>query len=155
MEFAASILTAIDFCLKTSKLLHGILAGIKDGPDNVQQTATEVYGLLSTLEQIANLRVLDGPDGKLIEALKSRVLICCNDLEAFEGKLRGLTVKASDRRCGRYWKTIKTVYNEKALDKMCAIVTGHTAALHLQLGALQRYVRSSNPHIGFFCRRNC
>lgn len=135
MEFAASIVTAIDFGFKTSKAIHFVLAGIKDGPDNVQRAAAAVYGLLSTLQQLARCRALDEFDSK---ALEERLLTCVDDLESFAGKLKGLTIEESEKRCGRYWKRLKAVYNEKALDKMGAVVAGHTAALNLQLSALQR-----------------
>ena len=138
MEFAASILTAIDFCFKTSKTLHAIISGIKDGPDNVQRAASAVNGLLSTLEQLQNCRALDESGSR---ALESRLLTCIDDLEAFAGKLKGLTIGDSEKRCERYWKRIMTVYNEKALDNIGAVVAGHTAALNLQLSVLQRYVR--------------
>lgn len=136
MEFAASILTAIDFGFKTSKILHSVISGVKDGPENVQQAATIVYGLLSTLEQLAKCRALDESGS---EALRDRLLKCVDDLESFDRKLKGLTIEDSEKRCGRYWKRLKCVYNEKALDKMRAIVAGHAAALNLHLAALQRY----------------
>lgn len=139
MEFAASILTAIDFGFKTSKIIHSIISGVKDGPDNIQHTVAAVDGLLSALQQLAKCRALDKSDS---EALKDRLLKCVDDLEAFNGKLKGLVIGDSEKRCGRYWKRLKSVYNEKALDKMRAVVAGHTAALSLHLTALQRCVTS-------------
>lgn len=138
MEFAASILTAIDFGFKTSKLIHSIISGVKDGPDNVQQAATAIYDLLSALDQLSKCRALDKSGS---EALRDRLLECADDLESFDGRLKGLTVGESEKRCGRYWKRLKCVYNEKALDKMRAVVAGHTAALNLHLTTLQRYRR--------------
>lgn len=143
MEFAASILTAIDLGFKTSKFIHSVLAGIKDGPDSVQHAATAVYGLLSTLEQLAKCRALDESSS---QGLKVRLLKCVDDLEYFDDKLRGLTIKDSEKRCGQYWKRIKALYNEKALDKIGSVIAGHTAALNLELSVLQRYV-GSGPFI--------
>ena len=135
MEFAIGILTVIDLGLKSSKFLHDVLAGVKDGPISVQRTTTEIYGLISTLEQLAECR-----------ALEMRLLKCADDLKIFDSKLQGLTIGDSERRFGRYWKKIKTVYNEKELDKISATVKSHATALHLQLSALQRFVVTSSPN---------
>lgn len=141
MEFAASILTAIDFGFKTSKAIHAILAGVKDGPDNVQRAAAAVYGLLSTLEQLAGCRTLEGFSNK---TFKGRLLTCIDDLESFAGKLEGLNICGSEKRRGKYWKRLKAVYNENALDRIGVVVAGHTAALNFQLSVLQRYVRAQS-----------
>lgn len=136
MEFVASILTTVDFGFKTSKLLYYVISGVKDGPDNVRQTAIAIYGLLSVLEQLSKCRALDESGS---EALRDRLLKCVDDLESFDGRLKGLIIEEAEKRCGRYWKRLKAVYNEKALDKMRAVVVGHTAALNLHLATLQRY----------------
>ena len=135
MEFAASIITAIDFSFKTSKFIHSFINGVEDGPENVQRAATAVSGLQLTLEQLSKCRALPQSGS---EALRDRLLKCVEDLTAFGRKLEGLTIKDSEKRSRRYWKRIQCAYNEKALDKIAAIVTGHTAALNLHLAALQR-----------------
>ena len=135
MEFAASIITAIDFGIKTSKFIHSVIHDVKDGPTNVQHAATAVSGLQLTLEQLSKCPALRQSRS---EALKTRLLNCGDDLTAFDRKLKALTIEDSEKRSRRYWKRLRCAYNEKALDKIAAIVMGHTAALNLHLAALQR-----------------
>lgn len=131
----ASVLAFVGLCVQAAKVIHTVLSGVKDGPQNVQQATTDVYGLYLTLVQLSKCRVLDESGG---EALKSRLLACFGDIETFADKLEKLTIDDSEGSRGKYWKRIKAILNEKSLANMSAVVVSHTSALNLQLTAIQR-----------------
>ena len=131
----ASVLAFAGLGLSAAKVLHTILESIKDGPQNVQQARTDVYGLYSALLQLSRCHVLDATD---CTALKARLRACVEDLERFTSKIDVLTIEESDARGAQYWKKLKAVLNEKSLLRMSRVVASHTAAIDLQLSALQR-----------------
>ena len=131
----ASVLAFAGLGLSAAQALHTVLESIKDGPQNVQQARTDVYGLYSTLLQLSKCHVLDATD---CTALKARLRACVEDLERFTSKIEALTIEESDPRGARYWKQFKAVLNEKSLLRISRVVASHTAAIHLQLDALQR-----------------
>lgn len=59
MKFAASILKAVDISSKASKILHFVVLGVKDDPDNVRQAASAIEGLRSAFGQLLECRTLD------------------------------------------------------------------------------------------------
>ncbi|SPO06532.1 uncharacterized protein DNG_09222 [Cephalotrichum gorgonifer] len=130
----ANALAFVVLALKSAKTIYAVIGDLKDGPNNVRRAITNVNRLLSTLDQLSKCRALDerGSNG-----LADRMLTCLKDLETFSTKLEGLRVTKSEKRLGMYWKRVKAVLNEKALDNMNDVVAGHTSALNLQLAALQ------------------
>lgn len=116
-----------------------MVLGVKDDPDNVRQAASAIEGLRSAFGQLLECRTLDRSGN---QALKDRLLKCGHDLNPFDEKLKGLTIRDLEKRRGRCWKRLKCVYKEKGLDKVRTIVTGHTAVLNLYVAIIQR------------CRRN-
>ena len=139
LGLGASIVSFIDVGLKATKKIHSLLSGIKDGPQYVEQTSRNVYDLLSALEQISKCPMIDENNDK---TLTVRLLACLNDLQMFDRELQQLSIDDSERRLGKYWKKVKTVWNEKALARMGSVISGHTAALNLHLNILHRYMCS-------------
>lgn len=137
MEAGANTLAFVILAIKSAKLIHTVLRSIKDGPENVRRTADDVAGLLSTLEQLSRCRALErsgcGP-------LEARLLRCVDDLEAFDGDIKRLEVGEGEGKRVRYWRRVKAAWGERRLDGMRVVVSGHCAALNLQLSALQRFV---------------
>lgn len=137
MEAGANTLAFVILAIKTTKLIHTVLRSIKDGPENVRRTANDVAGLLSTLEQLSRCRALERSG---CEPLEVRLLRCVDDLEAFDGDIKKLEVGDAEGKRVRYWKRVNAAWGERRLEGMRVIVSGHCAALNLQLSALQRFV---------------
>ncbi|CAI4212638.1 unnamed protein product [Parascedosporium putredinis] len=133
VSLGASAVAFLGVGIHAARALHAILSGIKDGPENVKRASDSVWGLVPILEDLARRRAL-GQDGKAV--LERRLLMCVEDLEGFASKIDRISLSDSERRRGKYWKKVRMVFSEKALATMCAVTSGHVAAINLQLNVM-------------------
>ena len=139
MAEALSIGASIIACVQATKTIYKVVSDIGDGPENVKRAAADAQGLMTILEHLSRLQLLDEDSS---ESLKARLLLCVDDLERFEKKLGKVAITDSERRLGRCWKRIRAFLDEKYLETISSVITGHIAALNLHINALQRFVSS-------------
>jgi len=135
MADPASILAFVLAGLKAAKLAYAVLSSFKDGPENVKTAMADVESLLSTLEQLAVCRALEGQSG---EALRAPMNACLHDIELFARELESLSPGTQSSRGARYWKKFRAAWEEKTLSKMSARVASHRASLNFCLNVIQR-----------------
>lgn len=82
---------------------------------------------------LSDIPVAERPD----RALPARIKSCADDTLIFEKKLKGLAM-SDDSGLKRRWNKLRTFVNEKYLEKMGAVIVGHTAGLNLHLQVLVR-----------------
>ncbi len=139
----ASVLAFVLLGLKSAKIAHGILTGLKDAPEKVKSAREDVERLLLTLEGLSTCRALEEQGGS---ALRGSLDACHSDLETFVNKLTSLTqMGAQSSRREKYWKRFLAIWDEKALSSMSAKLVSHTSNLNLHLNILQRYFQVSLP----------
>ena len=80
---AASVTAVVAVAFQSIQVIHDVISGIRNGPDQIRRLVISVEDLRGILDQLQNYN--DGDSG-LILAIKN----CGEDLEVFKIKLRKL-----------------------------------------------------------------
>ncbi|KAI0017674.1 hypothetical protein F4780DRAFT_574805 [Xylariomycetidae sp. FL0641] len=135
MEAAASAITFAVVALQSIKVLHGVFSVVKDWPQDVARVASDARCLHFVLEQLASpVYSLSPTDQSVTESLQN----CTEDVSVYAERLKDFTISPADRRGGRLWKRVKAVLNERDLNQMRIILSGHVDKLSLLLNLQHR-----------------
>ncbi len=132
----ASVIAFITLAIQPAKTISSLVAGIKDAPDNVRRTASTVLMLQRALEQLAQCRQMSG--AAFPEGIEAQIKICSDDLAGFASTLGKLRILDTDGRSRQAWKRVRTMFDEKELDRMTHIMAAHSSILSLSLQSTQR-----------------
>ena len=136
------MLAFITIALQSAKKISAFLDGVKDGPDNIARAVVAVTMLQSTLAQLARCRVITEDASSAI--IQAQIRSCSEDLTSFTSKLSKLQIVDTQGVGSKTWRRLRTVFNEKELDRMTVAVGTHSSNLGLWLLSSQRYRRI--PH---------
>lgn len=133
----ASVLAFVTLGLKSVKIIHEIVASVKDGKVFLEQTRQDIQGLQATLEKLRDCRaIVDRNDHQLADKIKS----CAEEMKGIAEKLQALTINGSEPALGRQWKKVKIFLKEKDLERIATTAVKHTTALTLYLQTISRYL---------------
>lgn len=132
----ASVIAFITIAAQSAKVIGNVIAGIKDGPENVARAGRTILMLQATLIQLAQCHELSQTTRSHI--METQIKHCHDDLAAFATRLSKLQLLDADSSSRRAWKRLKTIISEKELDMMTTVVGSHASILGLWLASAKR-----------------
>ncbi|KAI0502944.1 ankyrin [Xylaria bambusicola] len=133
----ANAVAFIVLAAQLSRNLYTSLSSIKDGPETVNNTASDILRLHGALELLNSYPFLTS-DASLSQQIKACVL----DLSPLADNIQKLQLTPNEKGTGRLWKRFRSFLDEKRLDYVRARVSAHTNAIHFRLSILH----SINSH---------
>ena len=116
---AASVLGIAGTALKCSQTIYKLLASIKNQPRHIRNLTSAVQNLQLVLSRVtASTAVRFVGDANDLEPLSIVLRSCWEDIHHYEGVIRRITLVHNDSRVGRSWKLVRSVLQEKDLQKM-------------------------------------
>ncbi|KAJ3580067.1 hypothetical protein NPX13_g492 [Xylaria arbuscula] len=108
----ANAVAFIVLAAQLSKTVYTSFHSIKDGPENVRNTASDILRLHGALETLKNCPLAN--DRSLSEQIKT----CFLDLSHLAETIQKLQYTSDERRTGRLWKRFRSFIDEKKLDEI-------------------------------------
>ena len=128
---AASVTAIVTIAFQSIQVIHDVVCGIRNGPDQIRRLSESIEYLREILDQI---RGNTGGDASFVHSMK----ICAEDLEAFKIKLRKLKTPG-ETRIRTAWEKVVMFLKREEFEEMQIIIQRHCTALSLRLNTSQRY----------------
>lgn len=132
----ASILAIATVALQSSRVVYETISGIKNGPHEVKELASEVQQLCHLLRQVTEISdKMDDRDATSVSELQAVIDQCRQNLDDFQKQCDKLEVSSNDRRLSRAWKRVKLVIKKEDFQRMWRTVSHYVNILgrHLDL----------------------
>lgn len=132
----ASIIAITTVALQSSRAVYETISGIKNGPDEVKELASEVQQLCHLLRQVTEISSkMDDRDAISISELQTVIGQCRQNLDGFQKQFDKLKVSSNDRRLSKAWKRVKLVVKKEDFQRMWRTVSHYVNILgrHLDL----------------------
>ncbi|MCJ1396513.1 hypothetical protein MMC18_009404 [Xylographa bjoerkii] len=127
---AASVTAIVAIAFQSVQVIHDVVSGIRNGPDQIRRLAESVEDLRGILEQ---LRDLNDNDTGLLQAIKN----CTGDLEGFKIKLRKLKTPG-ETKVRMTWGRVVMILKKEEFHKIQTVLQSHCTGLSLRLNTMQR-----------------
>ncbi|MCJ1377452.1 hypothetical protein MMC17_000547 [Xylographa soralifera] len=127
---AASVTAIVTTAFQSIKVIHDVVSGIRNGPDQIRRLAEFVEDLRGILNQ---LRDQNNDDAGLVKAIKN----CAEDLEAFKIKLTKLKTPG-DTKVHIAWTRVVMLLKKEEFIEMQTTLQRHCTGLSLSLITMQR-----------------
>jgi hypothetical protein len=130
----ASILAVVIAALRSAKIIHELLDGIKNGPTHIGELNSKIETLSGLLGQLE--RVGQRLSGKDIDELKKSTSRCADDLLTFRNKLSKLQNTPGEKSWDRVKKVVKSTLKEEDFLSMGRRLSDYVGVFTVQLGAI-------------------
>ncbi|KAH7141684.1 ankyrin repeat-containing domain protein [Dactylonectria macrodidyma] len=130
----ANVLAFILLGLKSVQCASETFSIIKDGPEIVQQLATDVRQLQSILTWVLQSQAAANDQALLLQAQQ-----CIQEIQSLAASLQTLRLSPNDKFTGKCWKRLKAIMKENDLDRVSRQVNQHASLLNARIAALSRY----------------
>ena len=119
MGAVASIITVANVALQSSRVVYETISGIKNGPDEVKELASELQQLCYLLRQVTEISdKMDDRDATNISELQVVIGQCRQTLDSFQKQCDKLGVSSNDGRLSTAWKRVKLVVKKEDFQRM-------------------------------------
>ena len=137
----ASIIAVTTVALQSSRVIYETISGIKNGPEEVKELASEVQQLCHLLRQVTEIsKKIDDRDVTSASELQSVIEQCRQNLDDFQKQFDKLEVSSNERRLIRAWKRVKLVVKKEDFQKMWRTVSHYVNILGRHLDLIGRCV---------------
>lgn len=138
---AAAVLAFAGLAAKSTKNIYLTICGIKGGPKQLQDIASAVKELEQILSQIERSSILREADTSLdLVELKTLLERCEKDIEGYERVLQRLQISPLEKGPCKTWKKVKTMLQDKDLQRTWDGIQHYVTTLGLQVQFIQTFV---------------
>lgn len=132
----ASVIAVTTVALQSSRTVYETISGIKNGPEEVKELASEVQQLCHILRQVTEVsKNIDDRDATSISELQNVIDQCRQNLDDFQKQFNQFKVLSNERRWTKAWKRVKLVVKKEDFLRMWRTVSHYVNILgrHLDL----------------------
>lgn len=135
----ANITAVTVVALQSSRLVYETISGIKNGPKEVRELASEVQQLCHLLKQVTEVsQKMSDRDATRISELQDVIDRCRQNLDDFQKQFDGFESSSNERRLSKAWKRVKLVVKKEDFLKMSRTISYYVSALGAHLGVIGR-----------------
>lgn len=145
MEAAASMIAIAAFSSQSAKVLYETVQGIRDAPEIAKDLLTAIESLQHLLQQPDQLAIHCSSSGHYVakvvwQPLEKQAQQCSQDLRRMCEKTACLVGTSTHRSLGRAWRRVRTVLNERDIQRMWSGINHHVSVLGVLLEVVNRFV---------------
>lgn len=135
----ASIIAVTTVALRSSTTVYETIRGIKNGPEEVKELASEVQQLCHLLRQVAKMsKKIDDRDGTSMSELQSVIDKCRQNLDDFHKRFDKFEISSNERKLTKAWTRAKLVVQKEDFRRMSRIVSHYVNVLGVHVNLIGR-----------------